>query len=164
MLALEISSTKSFMSSLLTGEAFDIFLLEGATIRTAVTYSIDGRIHPEFYPPGERGQEYLPYAFRPWSEMKSLCYDLIKGKYTPLFFKFIFQLKPEYLPEILADGPVDPARVKALALCIRFDQNKVVLTTGISFHTFEMDRETERLWDRAVCSYLDAKKIGYEKL
>lgn len=164
MLALAITSMKNFMSHLLSGDTFDIFLLEEAAVSTANTYTIDGHINLDFFPPEERGEENFPYAFRPWSEMKSLCFDLIKGKYTPLYFKFVLQLKPEYAQQILSDGAADMSQVKALVLNIRYDGNKAVLTTGVSYHTFVMDRDAELLWDNALCRYLDKKEIGYEKL
>lgn len=164
MLALEMISMKNFMSHLLSGSAFDPFLLEEATVSCANTFTIDGHINPDFFPPEERDREHLPYDFRPWSELKGLCFNLIKGKYTPLFFKFVLQLKPEHARRLLSNGGVDSAQVKALVLNIRYDGNKAVLTTGTSYHTFVMSREADLLWDNALCRYLDDKGIGYEKL
>lgn len=161
MIALEILSMKNFMSHLLSGDTFDIFLLEEATISTANTYTIDGHMNADFFPPEERDEAHLPYPFRPWSEMKSLCFDLIKGKYTPLFFKFVLQLKPEQMQTLLA---TDNAPVKALVLNIRYDGSKALLTTGTSYHTFVMTKEADLAWDNFLCKYLSDKEIGYEKL
>lgn len=161
MIALEIISMKNFMSHLLSGDAFDIFLLEEATISTANTYTIDGHMNVDFYTPEERTKEYIPYDFRPWSELKGLCFDLIKGKHTPLYFKFVLQLKPEHLSQILG---AEPGQVKALVLNIRYDGNKALLTTGTSYHTFVMSKEADLAWDNALCNYLSKKGIGYEKL
>lgn len=173
MLALEIASMKNFMNHLLSNESFDVFLLEEAVITTANSYTIDGHMNNDFFPPEERDKEHIPYEFRPWSEIRSLCYDLIKGKHTPLYFKFVLQLKPERVNALLShaaglsDHQVlhgDFAQVKALVLNIRYDGNKAILTTGTSYHTFVMSREADLLWDNALCRYLDAKGIGYEKL
>ncbi len=161
MIALEILSMKNFMSHLLSGETFDIFLLEEATISTANTYTIDGHMNVDFFPAEERDSKHIPYDFRPWSELKGLCFDLIKGKNTPLFFKFVLQLKPEHLPRILGQ---EPSQVKALVLNIRYDGNKALLTTGTSYHTFVMSKEADLAWDNALCKYLSEKGIGYEKL
>ena len=161
MIALEILSMKNFMSHLLSGDTFDIFLLEEATISTANTYTIDGHINTDFYPPEARDEAHIPYALRPWSEIKSLCFDLIKGKYTPLFFKFVLQLKPEPMQTLLG---ADNSQVKALVLNIRYDGNKALLTTGTSYHTFVMTKEADLAWDSFLCKYLSEKEIGYEKL
>ena len=42
MIALQITSTKNFMNHLLVADTFDPFLLEEATISTALTVTIDG--------------------------------------------------------------------------------------------------------------------------
>lgn len=163
MLALEILSMKNFMNHLLNSDTFDPFLLVEAAISTANDYTIDGHINADFFPPGERDSEHIPYELRPWSEMRGLCFELIKGRYTPLHFKFVLQLKPEYMRQILTDDAANPAQVKALVLNIRYNGGKALLTTGVSYHTFVMGREVENLWDKALCQYFDTKKIGYEK-
>ncbi|MBR1700671.1 MAG: hypothetical protein IJ716_01820 [Lachnospiraceae bacterium] len=163
MIALEIISVKNFMKHLLSAETFDDFLLEECTISTSNTYTIDGHMNSDFFPPEERTPDQLPYAFRPWSELKGLCFDLIKGKYTPLFFKFVLQLKPEKAAE-LTQNAEDAGRMKALVLNIRYDGNKVLLTTGTSYTTFVMSKEIDLRWDQYLCRYLEEKGIGYEKL
>lgn len=174
MQALEISSMKNFMSQLLSGDTFDGFLLEEAVIRTANSYTIDGHMNADFFPPEERGAEFLPYDFCPWNHIKGLCFDLIKGKYTPLHFKFVLQLKPETMRRLLigdnanrCDGNRDSGdfdQVKAFVLNIRYDGGRAVLTTSVSYHTFVMSREADLIWDNALCHYLNDKGIGYEKL
>lgn len=163
MLALEIASTKNFMKHLLSGDTFDDFLLEECTISTGNTYTIDGHMNMDFFPADERDSGAIPYAFRPWSELKSLCFDLIKGKYTPVFFKFVLQWKPERADE-LTNGLADARHMKALVLNIRYDNGKVILTTGTSYHTFVPNREIDLAWDHYLCNYLEEKGIGYEKL
>ena len=49
MLALKISSTKSFMNHLLVADTFDNFLMAEATVSTAHTYQIDGHINKDFF-------------------------------------------------------------------------------------------------------------------
>lgn len=165
MLALKITSLKNFMNQLLAGDAFDPFLLEEAVITTAVTYTIDGHIHKEFYSEEERGADMLPYEYQPWSEVKKLCFDLMKGRRTPLHFKFVLHLKPEQTKKLLTKEQVAEASViKALALTVKYDEKGALLTTGISYNTFVMDREPEKVWDRAVLQYLAGKGIDFEEL
>lgn len=166
MLALQITSMKTFMNQLLAGDAFDIFLLEEAVISTANTYTIDGHINTDFFSPEERGSDQIPYEFQPWSNLKGLCFNLIKGKNTPLFFKFVYHLKPEKTVELLTktDSTVDASQIKALVLTIRYDGSRAVLTTGTSFHTFVMSRDADTIWDRTITDYLSDKGISYEEL
>ena len=166
MTALQVTSMKQFMNRLLVSESFDIFLLEEAVIGTANTFTIDGRINKDFF--HEVGSAAIPELteFRPWSELKGLCFDLIKGKRTPLFFRVTLQLKLELTKTLLKSEncDVDPAQVKALALNIRYDGTKAVLTTATAYHTFLMSKEPDAIWDRALVKYLDREGITYEIL
>lgn len=164
MQALQITNTKIFMSKLLTDTVFDIFLLEEATLSTASTFTIDGHINREFYDPEEAAG--LPYEFLCWSDVKNLCFDLIKGKKTPLFFKFVFHLKPEHISTMLkrAGSSFDPTLIRALVLTVKYDGEKVILTTGSGFTTFIMDKEPDLLWDQAILKHLSANSIGFELL
>lgn len=179
MIALQITSMKQFMSQLLTSDAFDLFLLEEATISTAYTYNIDGHVNKDFFAPLEPDSGGVLYEFQPWSEAKSLCFQLIKGKHTPLYFKFVLQLKPENAMALLFGEPavdsaapqthpskeaVLPGSVKALVLNIKYDGIHATLTTGTSFHTFVMNKEADRLWDRALLHYLGKRGIPCEEL
>lgn len=166
MIALQITSLKQFMNHLLMAETFHSFLLEEAVISTANTFSIDGHVNPDFYSDYEpEALEKLP-EFRPWSELKGLCFDLIKGKHTPLFFRFVFHLTPEKAAALLQkeSSETDISQLKALVLNIRYDGSKAVITTGTAFHTFVLSREAEEIWDKAVRVFLDGKGISYEEL
>jgi len=165
MLALEITSMKNFMLHLLTADTFDCFLLEEAAISTANTFFIDGRIHPEFYDTSETPAEAL-HEFRPWSELKGFCFDLIKGKRTPLSFRFTMHLMPEKAKALLEkeNYDTDLSQIKALVLNIRYDGSKATLTTGTAFHTFVLSKEPDAIWDKALSRYLAKKGISFEIL
>lgn len=60
MIALQITSMKNFMNHLLVADTFDPFLLEEATVSTALTVTIDGHINKDFYPADERGGRLHP--------------------------------------------------------------------------------------------------------
>ncbi len=171
MTALQITSMKQFMSQLLISDTFDSFLLEEAVIGVANTFTIDGRVNREFYSgqiPSDSGtpEDIKPEEFRPWSELKGVCFDLIKGKRTPLFFRFTLHLTPEKTAALLAEKccGVDSSQIKALVLNIRYDGAKAVLTTGASYRTFVLSREPEAIWDKALTKYLAQKGIAYETL
>jgi len=154
------------MNQLLAGDTFDIFLLEEAIISTANTYTIDGHINKDFFPLEERGTDYIPYEFQCWSESKGLCFNLIKGKNTPLYFKFVLHLKPEKVISLLEreNCTVSASQIRALVLNIKYDGSKAILTTGTSYHTFVMSKEPDILWDKAITQYLDRKGIAFETL
>ena len=167
MLALHVTALKPFMNALLAGDLFDTFLLEEASISTATTFTIDGRLNNDFFTSeewAERGADFR--EFSAWQDMKGICFNLIKGKHTPLRFQFVFQLMPSYAASILEKGnsTVPTELIKALVLTIRFDGEKAVLYTGTSYTTFVPDKEPERLWDAAAKQYLYKKGIACEEL
>lgn len=155
------------MNQLLATETFDIFLLEEAVINTANTYTINGYLNRSFYSQEELASGQVPdYEYSPWSTLKGLCFQLIKGKRTPLSFKFVFHLKPELAAKLLAqkECSVDVSLVKALVMTIRYDGTKAVLTTGCAYHTFVMSKEPEQIWDKSLTKLLSGRGIPYEIL
>ena len=154
------------MNRLLMSESFNNFLLQEAVITTATTFSIDGHINRDFFRDDDTQELSKLPEFCPWSEMKGLCFDLIKGKRTPLFFRFTLQLKPEKTFALLSQENCDvsPNQVKALVLNIRYDGSKAVLTTATAFHTFLPSKEPDAIWDRALARYLEREGIAYEAL
>lgn len=167
MLALKINSTKNFMNHLLVADTFDNFLMTEAIVSTANTYQIDGHINKDFFAGGESSETpQLTYDFSEWKDMKPLCFNLIKGKRTPLFFKFVLHLKPEAIGKLMAAGScsIPTEQIKALVLTVKYDGNQVILTTGSAFHTFIMSKEPDTIWDKALQQFLARKSIDYELL
>ncbi len=165
MLAFTITSTKAFMNHLLVADTFDNFLLVEATISTANTYQIDGHINKEFFAGENLTDTEVPeYDFALWKDMKGLCFNLIKGKRTPLFFKFVLHLKPQTVSKLLAAGgcSVPSEQIKALVLTIKYDGSQAVLTTGSAYHTFIMSKEPDTIWDKALQQFLTHNEITYE--
>lgn len=166
MIALQITSMKNFMNKLLVSDAFDPFLLEEATISTANTYNIDGHINKDFYPAEEQNEETIPYDLCTWSSIKGLCFNLIKGKHTPTFFRFVLHLKPEIMNDLLkkGDDTMSISIVKSFVLNIRYDGSKAVLTTATAFNTFSMDKEPDKIWDNHIKAFLTECGLEYEIL
>ncbi len=164
MRQIQISSMKQFMNHLLVADTFEPFLLEEAVIGTACTFHIDGHVNPEFFGSDEEPEAEASYAFRPWGKVKGLCFDLIKGRRTPLFFRFVLHLMPEKAAALLekesCDVPTD--EVKALVLNIRYDGTKATLTTGTALQTFHLSKMPDAIWDKALCQYLDGKGIAWQ--
>lgn len=167
MIALQIKSMKHFMHALLNTETFDIFLLEEATISTANTYQIDGHLNEAFYTAEEWSDAAIrPYEFSSWKEMRSLCFELIKGTRTPIGFKFVLHLCPEYIKGVFKDEDalLSLELLKALVLTIKYSNGSLTLVTGISFHSFVPTKEPEKLWDQALKRFLEKKGLEYEAL
>ena len=130
MKACRISDLKNFMNKLLLTDSFDYFLLEEGTIVTANTFQIDGHIQKDFYTKEEQEDGVLcPYGFSRWKDMRPFCFQLIKGKRTPLSFKFVLLLLPEHMERILTDGDFHDHGnlVKSFTLTVKYDGSHVTL-------------------------------------
>lgn len=166
MVALQIKNIKTFMSRLLSSEIFDCFLLSEASITTNNTFFIDGHQNKEFFTDEEwEDASIRPYDYSMWKDIKSLCFHLIKGRRTPVSFKFILHLIPSYVESILSDDSVTVpvGEVKALVLTIKYDQTGLTLTTGTSFKTFLPDKSADIFWDKYMKQFLEKAQIDYDE-
>ena len=165
MLAIQIKDVKTFMSKLLSGNTFDSFLLEEAQIHTFNTFVIDGHQNRDFYTKAElEDPEAFPYEYSEWKNMKTICFQLIKGKKVPTFMKIILHQKPEDAYTLLEEGGAlaFSDTIKAFVITIKFDSNGLMLTTGTSFSIFVMDKTPDLLWDIAFRKFLSVHEIEFE--
>lgn len=164
MTSFHITELKNFMSRLLGTDCFDSFLLAEATLQTFVEYTIDGHINQDFYTKEEQEDPQIcPCEFAAWSAMRSICFEMIRGKRTPTRFKFVLHLMPDYVPGVLkgADASLSPQQVKALVLTIKYDGSAVTIVTGTAFHSFVMDKTLDAQWDKTMRQFLTKKGIAY---
>ncbi len=161
MIALQITDLKTFMNTLLRTEAFDDFLLQEATLQMAIGYVIDGHINKDFY--GEDAMASPETDFVTYGEIRPTLFELIKGKRTPLALQLVLQLSPERSAILFPNGLSSHA-IKGLILNIRYDGTKVILTSGINYATFTLDKAPELIWDEALMSFLNSVGIAYEAL
>lgn len=166
MIALQIKNIKNFMGKLLTSDMFDAYLLSEATITTYNTFIIDGHQNREFYTSEEWKEPSIrPYDFSMWKDMRPVCFQLIKGKRTPVNFKFVLRLIPDYVETILKDGSVSVPYhlIDALVLTVKYDSSGLTLTTGTALSTFLPDRSLDVFWDRYNKLFLENAGIDYEE-
>lgn len=169
MTALEIKITKNIMNSLLASEQFDSFLVEEAVITTFNTFHIDGHIVSEFYSSEEleelRNSQKL-MSFSCWKDIRPVCFQLIKGKKTPVSFKVVLHAAPSLIEKIAAnpDCGVAANLIRSLVLNIRYDSGKVTCITGSAFTTFVMDKSVDKLWDTYVRQFLSGLGLDFEEV
>ena len=166
MLALTFPETKAFMSRLLLSPIFDRFLLVEAQISTGVTISIDGHFLKDFYTEEElEEKEYADSSFSYWEHLRPVCLNLIKGKKTPLGFKFVFRLNSSNTAKLLSQAglPFSPADVAGLYLNLRYDQGKLTCTTATALSFFTLDKSLDGAWDSMVKRFFLKQEIAFEE-
>ena len=167
MIALELTDIKDFMNKLLKAEVFDHFLLQEAVITGSATITINGQITKGFFDEEELAQQHLEgLMFHPFSMLKKTCFDIIKGKKTPSSFRFVFLLSPENQKKTIASigSSFRDEDVTGRFINIRYQNQLLSLTTGISYKVFSIDKTLENQWDKMVMKFLTQNEIAYEEM
>ena len=153
MLGITMTQLKLITSLLFLRDSFDDFDLAEARFVTEFSAEFDGRIPEE----GENS------AYIKWGKLRPLAFQLIRGETLPKSFSLVLVYSREKTRDLLlsADRETPDSELPALFLNIRYRQEQMMLTTGISEKSFYPDFELPRLWDRAVLNLLS--DLGLEE-
>ena len=152
------------MGKLLTTDLFDDYLVEEAVIETYNTFTIDGRIHKDFYKDTSLEPNQIPEDdFSNWAKIRPICLELIKGKQTPLGFKFVLHSSKSLKESLLSGLDMDISTDQlSLGIIIKLTQGQILITTGMSTNIFTLDKSAEKAWDEYIPSFLESKGIETE--
>lgn len=167
MLALKINDVKTFMNQLLIGETFDSFSLVEASITTFSNFTIDGKLHRDFFDTDTMQDiNSTDSSYCLWKSLKSYCFSIIRGKLLPIQFRIIFQLSPAQYTSLFTDisSPIDNDQIRGVNLNIQYKNNELLCTTGISSDTFILDRQSEFTWDCAVLKFFQKLQLDFDRL
>ena len=167
MLALALTNKKDFMNKFLKTEIFDHFLLQEGIVVSFASYVIDGTITKGFYTDTEAEELGIKtFHFLPFSMLRPRIFDLIKGKKTPSSFKFVLMLSPENQKRTIEriGSSYTSADISAMSMNIKFQNQMLTLTTGISYRIFSTDKTLEPEWDKFVRQFLSQHDISFEVL
>ena len=97
--------------------------------------------------------------------MKPFCYSIIRGKQTPLQFKFVFRLSYEKVRHAVDKSGIslEPDHINGLFLNIQYSAGQLICTTGTSVSTFSLDKSLDQMWDRMVLCFFQENDIDYEE-
>ena len=159
--------TRKCMNELLLHHAFDSFLFLEGEITTFNIYHIDGRLHKDFYHQQTGEEITIPsreYAL--WAEQREFCFSIMKGKRTPLHFRFIFSLSAPNITKLLEQEQLSftSSDVQGLYLNFKYDGETLTCTTGTSMNLFTLDKSLEIAWDKMVQRIFTKYEIPFELL
>lgn len=167
MIALSILDVKEFMNILLRTDTFDSFLLREGSITTCMSYRLDGRAKADFFSPEDEGYGLVSQESHvPFSLVRPVCFDIIKGKRTPSSFQFVFQLSSKNQQRTVSSihSSFSSEEVSGMYLNLKYQNQQLVCTTGISCHIFSMDKSLEQAWDDMVQLFFRKRHIAFEIL
>jgi hypothetical protein len=149
------------MAHLLLKETFDAFSFIEGEITTFNTFSIDGYLQKEFFDEApERNYSY-------WKEVREFCWNIIRGKRTPLHFKIVLSLDAAAFAQFLNERQITvctPEEIQGLYLNFRYHENVLQCVTGISMKSFTMDKTLEHEWDAYVTEFFKTHGIEAESV
>lgn len=162
MIALSLTEVKECMSKLLLSDTFDSFLFIEGEIMTFGTFTIDGYLKKDFF----EDNEVPTREYALWKEVREYCFSLIKGKRTPLGFKFVLGLSDSNIERLIQQQGLDfeIEDVRGLYINLKYDGQKLQCVTGTAMHLFTMDKSLEQAWDTMVQRFFTQKEIAYEVL
>ena len=149
MVALRISNVKSFMSLLFGNTAFDNFLFVEGDVSTAIDYHLDGKVNMGFYT-DEELEALKVEEYQTWGETKAIVTQMIKGRRLPVAMKFVLKKA----------GQGDLTYL----LNIRYDNNALLVVTGVSRAVFTLDKTGEKEWDDNMMGFLKRSSIEFEEM
>ena len=160
MIALSLTEVKECMSKLLLSDTFDSFLFIEGEIMTFGTFNINGYLKRDFFEENEIPNR--EYAL--WKEVREYCFSLIKGKRTPLGFKFVLGLSESNIEKLIQQQGLDfeAEDVRGLYINLKYDGQKLQCVTGTAMHLFTMDKSLEQAWDTMVQKFFTQKEIAFE--
>ncbi len=162
MIALELPEVKECMAKLLLSETFDPFYFIEGEITTFGTFTMDGYLKKEFFD----SEEIPPRDYALWKDMREYCFSLIKGKRTPLSFKFVLGLSDSNIEKLLMQQGLDfkPQDVRGLYINLKYDGTKLQCVTGTAMNLFTMDKSLEQAWDKMIQKFFTQKEIKFDLL
>lgn len=150
---------KNCMSHLLLKSTFDNFSLIEGEVTTYNTFRADGYIHKDFFEDAPQ-EEYSS-----WSDLREFFFHLIRGKRTPLKFKFILSLPEKHFEDFLSQheiSEIHSSDIRGLYLNFKYDGTTLQCVTGTSLNIFILDKTLENAWDEYVRKYFLEQDILFE--
>ena len=178
------------MSMLFAGNVFDSFLLSELMLTMGITYHINGRTVPEFYSKDELDELQSPLVeYASWKEIRPLCFDIIKGKKTPVRFQITLLIPATSLLSIIvSDAPISSSiehapvsssverapkqasmesipgsdLISHYILTIRYEAGKCQIISGCNYQSFSASKDAEKEWDSTAATFLSKYGIQFE--
>lgn len=150
---------KNCMSHLLLKPTFDEFSLVEGSIVTFNKFTIDGFLQKDFY------EEAPEKEYSDWRDLREFCFNIIKGKRTPLSFKFVLSLSKADFEKFLSANELDgfrPENIQGLYLNFRYDGTSLQCVTGTSLNMFTLDKSLDTAWDEYVRKFFARHEIEFE--
>ena len=130
------------------------------------TFTINGKLHYDFFDTDTKAAfEENSTEYSLWHDVKPYCFSIIRGRRTPLNFRIVFELSHDQTQSLLKNEQhIADIPVQSFYLNIRYKNQSLLCTTGVSYTSFSPDKRLEHLWDDSMTVFLSSHHIPCEKL
>ena len=143
MEAFEILDVKEFTKKLFMTDLFDKFSVVEAEFTTFVKFDIKGNLNKSYF------DEEQTRDFCSWSEIRNICFEIIKGKKPPTAFKLILKFSKEFTKKWSADNTTKDIDAD-MYLNIRYADKGLNLISSFSPKSFLLERDIMHTFDLYV--------------
>ena len=156
MKSIEIENIKNLTTALFTGTNFDEFLVTEAYFSTLFDVSIEGHINKDFLNDEEKELPENKEGSVSWGRVRGYCFELIKGRKTPLKFKIVFRMPSNRVEGFIRKYGLnfEPEDINALFLNVNYEAGKMWCVTGTSMKAFTLDKSVDEAWDAQMQKFL----------
>lgn len=150
---------KNCMSHLLLKPTFDKFSFIEGEVTTYNTFKVDGFIRKDFY------EEPPEQTYSSWARLREFFFQIIRGKRTPLSFKFILSLPEASFEDFLKETGITgmtSENIQGLYLNLKYDGTNLQCVTGTSLNIFTLDKTLEKCWDEYATKFFLKHAIDFE--
>lgn len=162
MNSIEIKDVRNFMSHLLVQDTFDKFTVSEATVKTFVTYTLDGTFERDFFTKEENESEGFPTeTYVKYGSVRNFFYEIIKGKRTPTYIHIVFHAPEQLISWLLekSDTVFTVNDINSLIATVSFKDGLLTIITGINYRVFSTDKSLDQAWDDFFRKFLGKKGI-----
>lgn len=158
MISVPITDVKNFMAHLLSKETFDLFYLVEASFKKEISYHIDGHLNNAFFDTDSQRPE-REYCL--WKEVRPFAFSIIKGKRLPLGCKIVLALPKATVTFLIKESRCSfrEEDIEGIYLNILYEPENLMITTGISYRTFSLDKSLEQDVDDHMKNFLKRRGI-----
>lgn len=158
MISVPITDVKNFMAHLLSRETFDLFYLVEASFKKEISYHIDGHLNDAFFDTDDQRPD-REYCL--WKEVRPFAFSIIKGKRLPLGCKIVLALPKATVAFLIKESHCSfrEEDIEGIYLNILYEPENLMITTGISYRTFSLDKSLEQDVDDHMKNFLRKRGI-----
>ena len=106
-------------------------------------FDIGGKLNKAYF------DEVQDRSFCTWSELRHICFEIIKGKRTPTAFKLVLKFSEEFSKRWVSENIAKDIEAD-MYLNIRYTDKKLELISSFSPKTFLLERDILNVFDTYV--------------